>query len=98
MNYGASTDSTVGTLIHEFAHGAINAVDVPPVSTTGAWTHTRKSDDPAHNDFGDSTDNSVQASTIPMDKLLAKHQPDYAVVNADNYGQFACALLTHYGA
>jgi hypothetical protein len=98
MNYGASTDSTVGTLIHEFAHGAINAVDVPPVSATGAWTHARKSDDPAHNDFGDSTDNSVQASTIPLDKLLAKHQPDYAVVNADNYGQFACALLTHYGA
>jgi len=98
MNYGASTDSTVGTLIHEFAHGAINAVDVPPVNASGVWTHPRKSDIVGDKDFGESTNNSIQASTIPLDKLLAAHQPDYAVVNADNYGQFACALLTHHGA
>ena len=97
MNYGASTDASVGTLIHEFAHGAINAVDVPPVNALGAWTHARVSDDPTHGEFGNSTDNSIQASTIPLDKLLAKHQPNYAVVNADNYGQFAVALLTARG-
>jgi hypothetical protein len=97
MNYSGSTDATVGTLIHEFAHGAINAVDVPPVNAQGSWTHPRKSDNPADDDFGNSTDNQIQASTIPLDKLLATHKPNYAVVNADNYGQFAAALLTSRG-
>lgn len=98
MNYGESTDATVGTLVHEFAHGAVDAVDVPPVDALGAWTHARKSDDPADRDFGDSTDNSIQASTTATVKLLAQHKPNYAIVNADSYGQFAAALLRHYGA
>lgn len=98
LNYGDTTDATVGTLIHEFAHGAIDAVDVPPVNAAGGWTHARKSDDATHRDFGDSTDNSIQASTVELDKLLAMHKPDYALVNADNYGQFAAALLQHHGA
>jgi hypothetical protein len=83
----------VSTLVHEFAHGAINAVDVPPVDATGGWTHARVSDDPASNDFGASTDNRIQASTIPMDQLLAQFRPEYAIVNADSYGQFATRLL-----
>lgn len=92
-NYEKTTDDTIGTLVHEFAHGACNAVDVPPVDEHGAWTHTRTSDDPNDNDFGDSTDNAIQASTQERDKLLAKWKPDYAVVNADNHGQFATRLL-----
>lgn len=92
-NYEKTSDATVGTLIHEFAHGSINAVDVPPVDATGAWTHARESDNPADNNFGASTDNSIQASTIPLDKLLAQFRPEYAVVNADSYGQFATKLL-----
>ncbi len=97
MNYGDTTDATVGTLIHEFAHGAVDAVDVPPVNSVGAWTHARESDDPGDRNFGSSTDNSIQASTIPLDKLLASFKPGYAVVNADNYGQFAAALLQRTG-
>lgn len=96
-SYEKSSDTTVGTLVHEFAHGAISAVDVPPVSATGAWTHTRKSDDPTHADFGETTTNSIQASTPELGRLLAQHQPDYAAVNADSYGQFARLLLMEKG-
>ena len=92
-DYVNTTDATVGTLVHEFAHGACNAVDVPPVNNLGNFTHARKSDDAGHNDFGASTDNNIQASTDSADKLLAKHKPAYAVVNADCYGQFAKQIL-----
>lgn len=93
-NYEKTTDDTVGTLVHEFSHGAVNAVDVPPVDPSGSWMHARISDTPTDNDFGVSTDNSIQASTPALDALLARHKPDYAVVNADSYGQFATRLLT----
>ncbi len=94
-NYEKTSDDTIGTLVHEFAHGAVNAVDVPPVDINGVWTHGRVSDDPNHADFGASTDNAIQASTIPLDKLLAAHQPAYAAVNADSHGQFATRLLVN---
>nr|WP_199039234.1 hypothetical protein [Dyella sp. ASV24] len=97
MNYGDSTDATVGTLVHEFAHGAINAVDVPPVDASGTWLHARESDIPTDTNFGASTDNSVQASTATTVRLLGQHKPDYAIVNADSYGQFASGMLRHYG-
>ena len=92
-DYDKSTDNTIGTLVHEFAHGAFDAVDVPPVNALGGWGHTRKSDDPTSRDFGESTNNSIQASTPDADKLLAKHKPAYAIVNADCYGQFARQIL-----
>lgn len=93
-NYEKTTDDTIDTLVHEFAHGAVNAVDVPPVDAFGAWTHARKSDDPAHIDFGETTDNRIQASTKELAKLLAVSKPEYALVNADSYGEFATRLLT----
>lgn len=92
-SYESSTDTTVGTLVHEFAHGAVDAVDVPPCNATGGWTHGRVTDDPNHRDFGETTNNSIQASTPVLDKLLARHRANYAIVNADSYGQFARQIL-----
>jgi len=92
-SYEKSSDTTVTTLIHEFAHGAVDAVDVPPVDATGTFTHGRKSDVPGHADFGETMTNSIQASTKAADMLLATHKPEYAAVSADAYGQFATALL-----
>jgi hypothetical protein len=92
--YAATTDDTIATLVHEFAHGALNAVDVPDVDATGAFGCARQSDDPANADFGNSTDPfNHQCSQEADDIVLATHRPDYALVNADNYGQFTKRLL-----
>lgn len=101
-SYVSSTDNTVGTLIHEFAHGSINAVDAPPVES-GTWKRNPKhaklperkkpDSDPPHPDFGESPVNSIQASTDSDDHILADFAPDIAIRNADNYGQFARSLL-----
>lgn len=91
--YAGSSDDTVVTLIHEFAHGAVSAVDVPPVDSTGRLTHGTKSDDPTHPDFGETMTNSIQASTADADRQLARFKPAYAAVNADNYGQLAKTIL-----
>ncbi len=94
-SYKSSTDSTVGTLIHEFSHGAINAVDAPPV-IGGVWQLIPNLD-PNDKDYGASPDNSVQASTTKLDKDLAAFAPAIAIRNADNYGQFASAILMRSG-
>jgi len=63
--YDTSSSSTVGTLIHEFAHGSFNAVDAPPVDGNGNWVlQPMHLNDPDHDDYGASPDVWIQASTI----------------------------------
>jgi hypothetical protein len=92
--YESGTDATVGTLIHEFAHGAINAVDAPMVNPAGtAWTLTPNLTVGAA-DYGISPDPwNNQASTPEDDRNLARFDASVAVRSADNYGQFARAIL-----
>jgi hypothetical protein len=93
-NYEKTSDDTVATLVHEFAHGSIDAVDVPDVDDQGNFQCGRQSDDPKARNFGNSTDAmNHQCSNERMDKVLAKFKPEYAVVNADNYAQFTKTLL-----
>ena len=93
--YDTSCSSTVGTLIHEFAHGSFKAVDAPPVDGNGNWVlQPMHLNDPDHDDYGASPDNAVQASTIELDKALAAKSPDVALRNADSYCEFALLLLT----
>jgi hypothetical protein len=93
-SYEKTSDDTVATLVHEFAHGALRAVDVPDVDANGNFQCTRVSDDPADPDFGDSTDAmNHQCSNEAMDKILAQFHPEYAAVNADNYAQFTKAIM-----
>jgi hypothetical protein len=92
--YEKTSDDTVATLVHEFAHGALRAVDVPDVDANGIFQCTRVSDDPANADFGNSTDAmNHQCSNEAMDKILAQFHPEYAAVNADNYAQFTKAIM-----
>ncbi len=98
-SYTSSTDATVGTLVHEFAHGAINAVDAPPVITNTApwrWQLTPNLVT-THDEYGASPDNGIQASTEADDKALATFNADIAIRNADNYGQFASTMLRREG-
>lgn len=95
-SYQKTTDDTIATLVHEFAHGALNAVDVPDVDAMGNFLCTRQSDDPNNADFGNSTDPfGHQCGTEAMDKVLARFKPEYAIVNADSYGQFTKNLLIY---
>jgi len=82
-----ATDATVGTMVHEFSHAVIDTVDVPPVKNDGSWKLTP---DPV---TWESPDNDVQASTPVQDKRVAAKEPRAAMVNADNYGQFAAEML-----
>jgi len=81
--YNRTTDATLGTLVHEMSHGTFKAVDAPPVLPGGQWELT-----PDVKTWA-SPDNSVQSSTPELDKRLAAKEPRAAIVNADNYGQFA---------
>lgn len=81
--YNRTTDATVGTLVHEMSHGVFAAVDAPPVRQGGQWKLA-----PDVNTWA-SPDNNVQSSTPELDKRLAAKEPRAAIVNADNYGQFA---------
>ena len=89
-SYSTSSDATVVTLVHEFAHGTINAVDAPPVDVNNNWVlQPEHQNDPSHADYGSTPNNSVQASTTDDDKKLAIKSPDIAIRSADSYGQFA---------
>jgi hypothetical protein len=79
-----TTDATVGTMVHEFSHGAIDTVDCPPVNNAGTgFVHSYDAV------TWESDDNNIQASTPEDDKKLAAFEPRAAIVNADCYGQFA---------
>jgi hypothetical protein len=89
--YNRTTDATLGTMVHEMSHGCFKAVDAPPVNSGGHWKLT-----PDINTWA-SPDNSVQSSTPKLDKLLAEKEPRAAIVNADNYGQFAVEAMGMQG-
>ena len=56
------------------------------------------SDGPADADFGNSVDPfGHQSSQEAMDTTLARFRPEYAVVNADSYGQFTKRILLKKG-
>ena len=95
QRYASSTDATVTTLVHEFAHGSFKAVDVPMVNPGGtAWTAQPANLTPGHDDYGVSPDPwRNQASTEAEDKKVAKFAPAAAVRSADNYGQFTREVL-----
>jgi len=93
-NYEGSTNATVGTLVHEFAHGTIDAVDAPRVTSDLNWELTPKQlANPTHKDYGESPDNSKQSSTVHLDMRLAKKAPAIAIRNADSYGQFCADIV-----
>ena len=88
-----TTADSVGTLIHEFAHGSFNAVDAPRVFA-GAWElQPNHLTDPTHDDYGESPNNTLQSSTSDLDKALALKSPSIAIRNADNYCQFALVII-----
>lgn len=89
--YNRTTDATLGTMVHEMSHGCFRAVDAPPVDSGGHWKLT-----PNINTW-ESPDNNVQSSTPKLDKRLAIKEPRAAIVNADNYGQFAVEAMGMQG-
>jgi hypothetical protein len=90
-NYEGSTSATVGTLIHEFAHGSFSAVDAPIVLENMHW-ELAPSVEPGN--LWETPDNSRQSSTPELDKRLAVKESRAAIVNADNYGEFAKEMIT----
>jgi hypothetical protein len=85
--YNRTTDATLGTLVHEMSHGSFRAVDAPKVDAGGNWELAPDAATWA------SPDNDEQSSTPELDKRLAKKEPRAAIVNADNYGQFAVEVM-----
>ncbi|HXW72965.1 MAG TPA: hypothetical protein VEK34_16340 [Methylocella sp.] len=77
-----SSDATVCTLVHEFAHAVFNASDVPQVGSGGTLDAN-----------GMPTTPGDVANDLNSDIALAQATPDLAVLNADNYGQFALLAL-----
>ena len=88
--FTATSDATVGTFVHELAHGTFMAIDAPIVDARGNWTLAPISMVPGNPDYGQSPDATNNQSATPAnDALLASFFPDIAILNADNYGQFA---------
>lgn len=88
--FQTATDSTVGTLVHEFSHASINSVDVPPVKDDGSWEL------PPGADWA-SPDNDKQATGRVQVRRVAAKEPRAAIVAADCYGQFAAECLAATG-
>jgi len=92
--FSGTSDATLGTFVHEMAHGTFCAVDAPMVNPDCTWTLAPVSMVPGNPGFGLSPNpGSNQSSTPDMDRLLAQCHPAVAVFNADNYGQFARACV-----
>jgi hypothetical protein len=91
--YSSTSDATIGTIIHEMAHGSFYAVDAPIVlpGTPPTWSATPNLTAGDH--YGESPDKANNQSSTPADdELLASAFPNVAIRNADNYGQFARQL------
>ncbi len=81
-SYEVSSDATVVTMIHELAHACFGASDVPTVGSglqLGA-DGMPPSGAPVCND-------------ATQDEQLAAADPESAIINADNYGQYAWSIL-----
>ncbi len=89
-DYVASTSATVGTLVHEFAHGSFGAVNAPKVDANDNWELAPSTD---NDDRWASPNNDEQSSTPELDKRLAAKEPQAALANADNYGEFAKQII-----
>lgn len=79
VGFNTSTDFTVGTVIHELSHACFGASDVPTVAAGG-----KSQLDGTGMPLVGSVCNDADS-----DKDLAADDPDAALLNADNYGQFA---------
>jgi hypothetical protein len=84
--YKSDTDYTVGTLIHELAHAGFSASDVPTVSSGLALDAT-----------GMPPRGAPVCNDQSEDRKLAQANPAGAIQNADNYNQFARAVLQDAG-
>jgi hypothetical protein len=89
--FSSTSNATVGTFVHEMAHGAFHAVDAPKVDALNNWELAPELT--AGDTYGASPDNDEQSSTPTLDKRLAIKDPTIANRNADNYGQFAVECL-----
>ena len=89
--YNTATDSTVGTLVHEFAHASINAVDCPEIVKVGGVDRFYTNPNAGYS----SPNNNRQASGEDQVTRLAKLEPRAAIVSADCYGVFAAKVLTN---
>jgi hypothetical protein len=82
-DYESSTDYTVGTMVHELAHACFGASDVPTVAAGGQ----------AGLDANGMPTVGPVCNDAQSDRDLAADDPDAALLNADNYGQFAWRCL-----
>jgi hypothetical protein len=85
-SYEVSSDATVVTLVHEMSHACFMASDVPTVASGQALDGN-----------GNPPGGAAVCNDAAEDQNLAVHDPDSAIRNADNYGQFAWAVLQELG-
>jgi hypothetical protein len=81
-SYDVSSDATVVTVVHELAHACFGASDVPTVGSGQVLDGT-----------GMPPRGAAVCNDLASDKALAARYPDRALLNADNYGQFAWLAL-----
>lgn len=81
-DYNVSSDATIVTMVHELAHACFGASDVPTVASGLAL-----------NAQGMPPRGAAVANDAAEDRVLAAADPDLAIRNADNYGQFAWLAL-----
>lgn len=81
-SYAVSSDATIVTIVHELCHAVWGASDVPLHGSGLVLDAT-----------GMPPAGAAVANDAASDKVLAANSPDLAIVNADNYGQFAWELL-----
>lgn len=85
VGFNTSSDFTVGTVIHELSHACFGASDVPTVAAGGKGQLDGN---------GMPLVGSV-CNDADSDKALAANDPDAALLNADNYGQFAWRMAAN---
>jgi hypothetical protein len=93
--FDATSDATIGTIVHELAHGCFHAIDAPKVDDSGNW-ELQPNLTPG-DWYGATPDNDEQSSTPEADRRVALKDPDIAIRNADSYGQFARQCLQARG-
>lgn len=81
-DYARTSDATVVTLVHELAHACFGASDVPTVGS-GAVLQANGMPPPGVSVCND----------LASDVELAANFPDRAILNADNYGQYAWSIM-----
>jgi hypothetical protein len=85
--YEISSGATVGTLIHELTHACFYTYDM----------YLKKDRSDYRNDEEASLGAEDLCNDPDNDKDLATHFPEAALENADNYGEYAKAVLVAHG-